>query len=155
MRARRHKSLRGPAMPATYPFSVTLTFAAALALLNVWLGIRCSRVRISGQVLIGNGGNPLLETRMRAHANFVEYTPFLLILMGLLEFGAASRTGLFAVGVAYVLGRIVHAFGMDKRTNNPLRAGGALITWAALVGLAAWAFVLLFTAAPVPAERMF
>jgi uncharacterized protein len=142
-------------MPATYPFTVTLTFAAALALINVWLGFRCSRVRITGKVLVGSGGNPLLETRMRAHANFVEYTPFVLILMGLLEYGAASRTGLFAAGVVYVLGRIVHAFGMDQRRNNPLRAGGALATWAVLTGLAVWAFVLLFTAAPGHAEQMF
>lgn len=141
-------------MPATYPFSVTLTFAAALALFNVWLAIRCSRVRITGKVLVGDGGNPLLETRMRAHANFVEYTPFVLILLGLLEYGAASRTGLFAAGVAYVLARIAHAFGMDRRQNNALRGGGALVTWVVLVGLAGWAFVLLMTGAPGHAEHM-
>lgn len=141
-------------MPATYPFSVTLTFAAALALFNIWLGIRCSRVRITDKVLVGDGGNPLLETRMRAHANFVEYTPFVLILMGLLEYGAVSRTGLFAAGVVYVLGRIAHAFGMDRREKSALRAGGALATWVVLVGLAAWAFFLLFTAAPVQTVRM-
>jgi uncharacterized membrane protein YecN with MAPEG domain len=141
-------------MPATYPFSVTLTFAAALALLNVWLGLRCSRVRITGKVLVGDGGNPLLETRMRAHANFVEYTPFVLILMGLLEYGAASPRGLFAAGLLYVIARIAHAFGMDQRRTNPLRAGGAFASWGVLVGLAAWAFVLLYTGAPVHTEQM-
>jgi uncharacterized protein len=141
-------------MPVTYPFTVTLTFAAALALINVWLGFRCSRVRISDKVLIGDGGHPLLETRMRAHANFVEYTPFVLILMALLEYGAASRSGLYAAGAVYVVGRIAHAFGMDLRRNNGLRAGGALATWAVLVGLAGWAFLLLFTAAPVHGETM-
>jgi uncharacterized protein len=141
-------------MPVTYPFTVTLTFAAALALINVWLGFRCSRVRITGKVLVGDGGHPLLETRMRAHANFVEYTPFVLILMALLEYGAASRNGLYAIGAIYVAGRIAHAFGMDRRRSNALRAGGALITWVVLIGLAAWAFFLLFTATPAHVEQM-
>jgi uncharacterized protein len=141
-------------MPVTYPFTVTLTFAAALALINVWLGFRCSRVRISGKVLVGDGGHPLLETRMRAHANFTEYTPFVLILMALLEYGHASRGGLYAAGAIYVLGRIAHAFGMDLRRKSALRAGGALSTWVVLIGLAAWAFYLLFTATPAHVEQM-
>ncbi len=138
-------------MPPVTMIAVTLTFAAAWALINVWLGFRCSRVRLSEKVLIGSGGNPLLETRMRAHANFVEYTPFVLILMALLEIAGASKDGLFWIGVAYTLARLAHAFGMDRRTTNPLRAGGALVTWLVLVALAVWAFVILYTPAPAHA----
>ncbi len=64
---------------------ITLTFAAACALLNLWLAIRCARFRIRDKILHGDAGHGLLARRMRAHANFIEYTPIVLILFGLIE----------------------------------------------------------------------
>ena len=52
---------------------VTLIIAAALGLLNLWLGVRVSRVRISRKVSLGHGDVPGMEARIRAHANFNEY----------------------------------------------------------------------------------
>ena len=78
---------------------ITLTFAAACALLNLWIATRCARIRISGKILHGDAGNTLLARRMRAHANFVEYTPIVLILFlmaGLLE-RALGRVGINVV----------------------------------------------------------
>src|SRR5690606_14670185 len=92
---------------------ITLTITGAAALLNVWLGWRCGQVRTREKILIGDGGNPLLIARMRAHANFVEYTPIVLILIGLIELAEGTSPWLWAVGVVYVLARICHAFGMD------------------------------------------
>ena len=45
---------------------ITLTFAAALTLLNLWLSIRVGKARMGSKVVIGDGGDPLLITRMRA-----------------------------------------------------------------------------------------
>jgi uncharacterized membrane protein YecN with MAPEG domain len=120
--------------------SVSLTFAGALALLNLWLAFRVIQVRRSGKVLVGDGDNPLLVCRMRAQANFVEYTPFVLILMALIEIAGGPKPWLWGIGIVYVLGRIVHAFGMDRRTMpNPARGVGACVTWAILLGLGLWA----------------
>ncbi len=128
---------------------VSLTFAGALALVALWLAYRVSRIRMSGKVSIGDGGNPLLLGRMRAQANFVEYTPFVLILMALIEMAGGSAWWLRGVGVLYVIARVLHAFGMDKATMpNPLRAIGALSTWLLLFGLAIWA---IWLASHVPA----
>jgi uncharacterized membrane protein YecN with MAPEG domain len=131
---------------------VTLTFAGALALLVLWLAFRVSRVRMSDKVMVGDGGNPLLLARMRAQANFVEYTPFVLILMALIEMAGGSAWWLRGIGVVYVIARVLHAFGMDKQTMpNPLRAIGALVTWVVLLGLAIWAICLASHAPAVPA----
>jgi len=128
---------------------VSLTFAGALALVALWLAYRVSRVRMSDKVMVGDGGKPLLLARMRAHANFVEYTPFVLILMALIEMAGGGAWWLRGVGVVYVIARVLHAFGMDRQTlPNPLRAIGALATWAVLLGLAIWA---IWLASHVPA----
>src|SRR3712207_1417931 len=62
---------------------ITLTIAGAAALMNLWLGLRVSMLRRRHKVSIGDGGNDAVRTRMRAHANFAEYTPIFLILLGL------------------------------------------------------------------------
>ena len=36
---------------------ITLTFAAACALLNMWLAIRCARFRVKDKILHGDAGN--------------------------------------------------------------------------------------------------
>ena len=64
---------------------------AACALLNIWLGRRVGRMRVAHKVSIGDGGNEALIARMRAQANFVEYTPFFLILLGLIELAAGRN----------------------------------------------------------------
>ena len=131
---------------------VSLTFAGALALVALWLAFRVSKVRMKAEVMIGDGGHPLLLARMRAQANFVEYTPFVLILMALIEMAGGSAWGLRGVGVLYVIARVLHAFGMDKTTPPaPLRGIGALVTWLVLLGLALWAIWLASHGPAVPA----
>ena len=133
---------------------VSLTFAGALALVNLWLATRVVRVRRSGKVLMGDGDNPLLLCRMRAQANFVEYTPFILILMALIELAGGPKPWLWAIGIAYVLARIVHAFGMDRRRMpNPMRAAGAATTWVILLGLGLWA-IWIASHAPAPVHYL-
>ncbi len=124
---------------------ITLTIAGAAALLNLWLGIRVSQLRIRDKVSVGDGGNPAVAARMRAHANFVEYTPFFLILLALVELARGSETWLWAVGIIFVLGRLMHPFGMDRPAPNPLRMIGTIITWVTLIGLAIYALSIPYT----------
>ena len=93
---------------------ITLTIAAAATLLNLWLAVRVGRVRVASKVMIGDGGVPELVSRMRAQANFVEYTPFFLILLGLVELAHGSTTWLWLVAIVFVVARVFHAFGMDR-----------------------------------------
>lgn len=121
---------------------VTLTIAAAAALLNIWLAIRTGRVRTSEKVSIGDGGSPRLLARMRAHANYVEYTPFFLILLGLIELGRGTSLWLWGIGGVYILARIAHAFGMDAEKPGKLRMIGIAVTFIALLILAIWALTI-------------
>ncbi|MES2096410.1 MAG: MAPEG family protein [Pseudomonadota bacterium] len=133
---------------------VTLVIAAAAGLINFWLAIRASRVRISDKVLFGDGGNPLMLKRMRAHANFAEYAPAILILMALIELARGPGLALWLIGIVFIVARLCHAFGMDSETPSKLRVAGASLTWLALLGLSGWALVIGYQAAAAqPVER--
>lgn len=123
---------------------ITLTITGAAALLNIWLARRVGQMRMTHKVSIGDGGNEALIARMRAQANFVEYTPFVLILIGLIELAEGSRVWLWVVGVVYILARIAHGFGMDRPRPDPLRLRmiGVITTALILFGLALYAIVL-------------
>ncbi|PDH64387.1 MAG: GST-like protein [Sphingomonadaceae bacterium MED-G03] len=123
---------------------ITLTFAAACALLNLWLAIRCARFRIRDKILHGDAGHGLLARRMRAHANFIEYTPIILILFALVELAAGASLWLWIGALAYVLARVAHAFGMDADRPTAWRAGGAIVTWTIMVVLAGAALAIAY-----------
>ena len=120
------------------PLPISLTFAGAFALLNLWLAYRCVRIRLNGRGGVGDLGIPVLLARMRAHANFVEYTPFVLILMALLEYSGGSAELLKGSGIVYLLARVIHAFGIE-RPRFTMQLIGALGTWIVLLVLAIWA----------------
>ena len=123
---------------------ITLTLAGAAALINIWLGWRVGQKRISQKVSIGDGGDPAVVCRMRAHANFVEYTPFVLILVGLIELADGTSLWLWAVGALFLLARIAHAFGMDVQppARSALRGIGIVVTMLTLLGLGLYAIAL-------------
>src|SRR6185503_18164727 len=100
------------------------------------------RVRISDKVIHGDGGNELLARRMRAHLNFAENVPIVLILIGLIEMTGKGNPWLAWVGGAFMLARVAHAFGMDSGKPNPFRAGGVMATLATEIGLAVVAVLI-------------
>jgi uncharacterized membrane protein YecN with MAPEG domain len=114
---------------------ITLTLAAAAALFNIWLAVRVSRYRMSQKIMHGDGGCTPLAKRMRAQANYVEYTPFILILFALVELALGSSTWLWILALVYILARVAHAFGMDSDKGNAGRAGGILLTFLIMIAL--------------------
>lgn len=120
---------------------ISLTVAAAAALLNIWIATRVGKARQRDKVSVGDGGSDFVTRRMRAHANFVEYTPFALILIVLLELSIGQSVILWAAGVLFLLGRVAHAIGMDN--DNKGRMVGTIIT---LLGLAALALGAIYVA---------
>jgi uncharacterized membrane protein YecN with MAPEG domain len=122
---------------------ITLIIAAAAALINIWLAMRVARVRMAEKISVGDGGNELLIRRMRAQANFVENTPFVLVLLALCELACGSSIWLWAVAIVYILGRILHAFGMDGRGR--LRETGTLTTMLTLLILAGYALWIAYS----------
>jgi len=127
------------------PLPVTLTIAAACGIMNLWLAARVVPGRMKG-VMVGDGGDDRLLATMRAHANFAEYAPIVLILIAAIELSGGSQTWLWVAGAVFVVGRLAHAFGMTRKAPNPLRAGGILPTWLVTLVLAVWALTLAYDA---------
>ena len=106
---------------------ITLTTAGALGLVGLILAFRVSMGRGKHKITMGDGGNPDMIVRMRTHANFVEYVPLMLVLLGLLELGGANHTALIVGAAALVIARIFHAIGMAG--PMALRVTGAMATY--------------------------
>lgn len=123
---------------------ITLTAAGAAGLINIWLAMRCGRVRTSQKISIGDGGNEALVAAMRAQANFVEYTPFVLVLLAVIELAWGSPLWLWIVSGVYLLGRVGHGLGMTG-TFKSGRMIGTLTTMLVLLGLAIVAIVIPYT----------
>jgi len=121
---------------------ISLTIAAGAALLNIWIAMRVGRVRGEAKVSIGDGGDERLIRRMRAHSNYVENTPFVLILLALIELGAGSSIWLWAVGALYLVARILHAIGMDGL--GWARGAGITVTMLIQLGLAVAALLTVY-----------
>jgi uncharacterized membrane protein YecN with MAPEG domain len=120
----------------------TLCLAAAAAVINFWLAVRVVQMRMAFKALHGDGGNEALARRMRAQLNFVENTPFVLILAGVIEMTGKAGPWLAIVGSIYMLARVAHAFGMDKVTPNALRGVSVLVTMLTLLGLSVVAVLI-------------
>ncbi|MCB2078612.1 MAG: MAPEG family protein [Novosphingobium sp.] len=120
----------------------TLSLAAAAAVINLWHVYRIVKVRASGRIIHGDGGNELLMRRMRAQSNYIENAPFVLILIGAIELADKGGQWLAIVGAVFMLARLAHGIGMDKPDANPMRAGGAVVTMFTQIGLAAVAVLI-------------
>lgn len=135
-------------MPAI-SLPITLVSAGAAALINAWLAVRVGRARGAAQVSIGDGGDMALIARMRAHSNFVEYTPFVLLLIGLVELNIGSLMWLWVIAAVFLLGRVAHGLGMDGLPRG--RQIGTITTLVIMIGLGIYAAILpLLPAGPAP-----
>ena len=122
---------------------ITAFYASLLVPLYILLAARTILMRFSARVSVGDGGDKELLRRMRVHANFAEYVPFALLLMGLAESLALDARLLHGVGIVLALGRFAHAYGMSRRKEIlPLRTGGMIATLSVLIVLAASCFFL-------------
>ena len=91
---------------------VTPTYAGLLALVFFVLSLRVVALRGHGASL-GDGGNPVLLRRIRAHGNFTEYVPFILLMMGILELSHFSTYLLHALGITLVVARLLHGYALS------------------------------------------
>lgn len=133
---------------------ITLTAAAGAALINLWLAIRCGQVRTKHKINMGDGGNEAMIAAMRAQSNHVEFTPFVLILLALVELAWGSPLWLWIVSGAYMAARVLHGLGMTG-TVKAGRPIGILVTMLVTLGLAGLAIAIPYLAPqPAPMTQM-
>lgn len=114
--------------------TVTPVYASLIALLFVLLSLRVIAARRQSSVPLGDGGDPILLRRLRAHGNFAEYAPLVIVLMALTELQWGTSITLHAIGLFLLGGRLVHAFGVSQEPENyRLRVTGMALTFAALI----------------------
>ena len=128
--------------------SITAAYLGILALLYLVLGLKVSRLRRSEKVLFGDGGNIKLRSAIRAHANFVEYVPIIVLMVAMLEMSGMPAMRVHLLMGALLIARVLHPLGMyvGPRTLQfqIYRVGGITLNWLVLVVAAVlllWRFV--------------
>ncbi|WP_066648071.1 MULTISPECIES: MAPEG family protein [Sphingomonas] len=129
---------------------ITLSATGAAGLLNVWLAFRSGRTRAAAGGGLGHLGDDLLLARSRSHANFAEYTPIVLILIGAIELTEGSSLWLAIVATLFLFGRVAHPLGMENRFPQG-RFIGTIIALLVTLGLALYALSLSLPLRTAPA----
>ncbi len=112
---------------------VTLLYAGLLTLWFVLLSVRVVNLRRRG-IIFGDNGDLHVIRIVRAQANFAEYVPLALLLMGFLEVSRYSIYLLHGLGITLLMARLLHgsalSFGWQIRVG---RVAGAALTFAVLL----------------------
>ena len=116
-------------------FEIVALYAAINLILAPLLMLRVGTVRIGKKVNLGDGGDPDLLSRIRAHGNFAENAPLLLIGLLCLASLSVLPVVLHIFGAAFTLGRIFHALGMSGALKQG-RLVGTLATVLCYFGMA-------------------
>jgi uncharacterized protein len=115
--------------------TVTLLYAGALALWFLVLSLKVVRGRVGpGSPSLGDGGNPAMLRLIRGQANFAEYVPLILVLMGLLELNGLPHWLLHAMGATLLLGRLLHGYALSFTPESVFgRSAGIVLTFLVLL----------------------
>jgi uncharacterized protein len=114
---------------------ITLLYAGMLAIWFLVLSMRVVTGRTgAGKPSLGDGGDPMLLRRIRGHANFAEFVPMILILMGLLELDGLPKWEVHALGAALLIGRLLHGYALSFTQKFFFgRSAGASLTFVSLL----------------------
>lgn len=115
--------------------TITPLYAGLLGLWYLVLSFRVIGFRHSGKVSLGDGGQPGLTRAIRSHANFAEYVPLVLVLIGFLETGGTYAAWvLHLLGALLLTGRVLHGIALSFTEQwMPGRALGIMLTFASLL----------------------
>ncbi len=123
--------------------TIVALYAGLLGLLYMLLAANVIRIRRADSVSLGDGGNPLLERRIRAHGNFAEYTPIALVLIALAEAGGGPSWLIHGLGIALVIGRVMHAVALTSLTPRSVARVGGMVATLNVIGIAAAACLVI------------
>ena len=134
-------------MNATVPV-ITALYAGILGLMSIGIAGIAGRLRGQTKISIGSGGNQEMLLAMRRHSNFIETVPLALILIAVLEMASAPILAIHGFGIALVVFRLCHAFGLKPDTiqgaGRVIGAGGSALL---VLVTSIWAIVIFLTPA--------
>ena len=124
---------------------ITSFYTALSAIILIFLSIKIIQNRRSSKIVFGDEGDNFLQRKIRAHGNFIEYTPIFLIILILVEMDGLNKYFIHFFGIIFIAGRVSYAFGISiaeiKNRNFIFRQTGMFSTFFCLSSLA---LILLF-----------
>lgn len=112
---------------------VTPIYAILLTMLFLILAARVIIERRSNEFAYGNNESHRIEAKIRAHANWAEYTPIALLLLLMAELQGTEAFWLHVTGVILLIGRVAHGYGMSFQPKDfRFRFYGMILTVTAI-----------------------
>lgn len=119
---------------------ITLVLAGAAAIFLVLISFPIANRRRATKLSAGDGGDERFNRLIRAQANFAEYTPLAIIVIGLIEMNGFAQMFVCGLAAALAVGRLLHLIGMVGPvlvaralgmilTFGVLLTGGAALVW--------------------------
>jgi uncharacterized membrane protein YecN with MAPEG domain len=116
---------------------ITGLYAALATLLILLLAVRVIAYRRTHKIGLGDGNDSELRKRIRAHGNAIEYLPFGLVLLLLLELNQTLPLLLHIFGIVLIMARLAHAWGVSRHGGvSPGRMVGVVLTIGVLLAMA-------------------
>jgi uncharacterized membrane protein YecN with MAPEG domain len=130
---------------AGHALALAATYIAALVVIGIVLTFRVIGQRRAAQIGLGDGGDRVLTRRIRAHGNYAETAPIIMVLLVMLALLGAREWQMHVVGLSGVVGRVLHAVGLSGSGGVSLgrQVGMVLTLTAKLVGIALMLFLAL------------
>jgi len=125
-------------------FQIAAFYIALNIAMAPFMMVRVGRIRIRKKINLGDGGNDLLLSRIRAHGNFTENAPLALIGLIALAMLQAPALAIHIFGAAFFIGRLLHAMGMAGVVSQG-RLVGTVMTLLSYLGSAGFILFLVFT----------
>lgn len=112
----------------------TIITLSILLTLYIFLSARVIINRRNLHINLGDGANPQFQRMIRAHGNFAEYTPFLIICLCLLELQEYSPNLLCLCSGLMILSRYSHAYALSSGSPKPIfRVLGMVLTFSTFI----------------------
>ncbi|MDD9892192.1 MAG: MAPEG family protein [Gammaproteobacteria bacterium] len=112
---------------------ITMFYTGCLSLVLLSLAAKVISTRGTTGINVGDGGDERLIRVMRGQANFIEYVPICLLMLGALELSGLGAVWLHVFGAALLLGRLMHGYAFALSEHSPIgRLGGIVLTLSVL-----------------------
>ncbi len=126
---------------------ITTLFIGIFAVLQIPLTVMVGYRRARTGIQFFDGGDQTLLRRMRAHGNYTETVPIVLLAMAAAELSAAPSWFLWVGGASLLLGRLMHAAILVLRGWGLPRAIGMILTFVPMLGFGGWCLLRAASAA--------
>ncbi len=121
---------------------ITSMFAGSLGLLMFTLAFAVVLRRVKDGHSWGDGAQMTLTRAIRSHGNLIEYAPFFLILLALLELQQAASTWLSILGTVFICARLLYVVYFALKQTLPLRILGFWGSAGPIAAASLWLLIL-------------